>query len=299
MDPATLAAVRQNLIPSAHPAIKDWDAFPWHRSGGVVDTMRSHSSQALAIDVFGTLKASTPAVIDQIVGELASTIGLSGAGPWDVALEWNDRENRLKETGTRSQIDVALTSPHALICIEAKFTEPDGGCCSQPQPIGSGPNQSKRQCNGNYELQTNPVNGKTARCALAAKGIRYWEVAEQAMHVNGSVDSHPCPFAGPTYQWMRNLCLAYESARAREKAAGVLVVYADALHLPMAQKVNSVQWATLRNQVRTDRIAFAAMSYQQIVGRTVQVLGEHTAEAKPWAELRDWVARKVESTIRS
>ena len=41
-------AVRDNIFPDAHDAI--WQAFPWH--GGAASY---HSSQALAVSVFGTI----------------------------------------------------------------------------------------------------------------------------------------------------------------------------------------------------------------------------------------------------
>jgi len=43
-------------------------------------------------------------------------------------------------------------------------------------PPSVGAQAGVRQCNGNYEMQTNPVNEEKARCALTGKGIRYWEL---------------------------------------------------------------------------------------------------------------------------
>jgi hypothetical protein len=52
-------AIKANLFHRSHAAIDDWDSFPWHRDRrGVTDTTKSESSQALAIDVFGTIKVS-------------------------------------------------------------------------------------------------------------------------------------------------------------------------------------------------------------------------------------------------
>lgn len=299
MDPATTSAVKANLAPSALPAIEDWERFPWHRSGGAIDTMRVQSSQALAIDVFGTLKATEQHARDRIVAAVLRETTLPTGGPWSVELEWTDPQNRLRETGTRSQVDVLLASPHALICVEAKFTEPDGGSCSQPNPIGSGRHRGVRQCDGSYVLQTNPVNGRTHRCALAAKGIRYWDVIPQVLNASPDVDYRPCPFAGPAYQWMRNLCSASAAARAQGTAPGVLVVYAEGSDLPMAQKVRSPEWAAFAATVRTDRIVFKAISYQWLIERAIEAVEGDPLRVEVWSALQRWVDAKVARCSRT
>jgi hypothetical protein len=48
-----MEAVRANLFHAAHSAIDDWDTFPWHSHNGMIQT---HKVQALALDVFGTIK---------------------------------------------------------------------------------------------------------------------------------------------------------------------------------------------------------------------------------------------------
>src|SRR6185369_16644738 len=58
--PAKLATLRGNIFDGAHAAIGDWHTFPWHRdNGGEVQADKPHSSQALAIDVFGAIGASS------------------------------------------------------------------------------------------------------------------------------------------------------------------------------------------------------------------------------------------------
>lgn len=53
-------AVRENLFPASLGAIEDWEAFPWHRDRtNRIQAHKAHSSQAIAIDVFGTIKMST------------------------------------------------------------------------------------------------------------------------------------------------------------------------------------------------------------------------------------------------
>jgi hypothetical protein len=92
-----LEKVRRNIFPAAHTAIDDWPSFSWHLDqAGRVQARKAHSSQALAIDVFGTLKRSTAR--DAIMGELARRVGLPGDCPWAVHLEWTDPDNLLCET---------------------------------------------------------------------------------------------------------------------------------------------------------------------------------------------------------
>jgi hypothetical protein len=52
-----LKSVRQNIFPAAHGELTRTD-FPWHRDrSGRVTAGRVHSSQALALDLLGTIKA--------------------------------------------------------------------------------------------------------------------------------------------------------------------------------------------------------------------------------------------------
>ena len=56
MNKATRDKIKRNLFPAAHSAVEPWDEFRWHTDrGGECDTDKDNSSQALAIDVFGTL----------------------------------------------------------------------------------------------------------------------------------------------------------------------------------------------------------------------------------------------------
>jgi hypothetical protein len=92
MDPELEETIKKNLFPASHAAIDDWEKFPWHRDRhGHIDTHKRHSSQALAIDVFGTIKASTER--DGILGALARQCGVPDDGPWTLCLEWIDPKN--------------------------------------------------------------------------------------------------------------------------------------------------------------------------------------------------------------
>lgn len=195
--PELRSAVAANLFPAALPAVEPWDKFPWHGP----DTAQTNSSQALAIDVFGALKLSPER--DVVLAHLAAEWGLPAEGPWEIRLEWSDYPlNRVKESALTA-VDVVLSSPHVLIFVECKFTETGGAKCSQRKPIAKGAHRGIVQCNGNYALQTNLANGLTARCALTAKAIRYWEVIPEVFDLSAEIDHSPCPFAGPWFQWMR------------------------------------------------------------------------------------------------
>jgi hypothetical protein len=297
MDPATEQAIRANLFAASHEAVSSWDDRLWHRSGGQIDTMRPNSSQALAIDVFGTLQVAEQEVRDAVLGELATELRLPAEGPWQIELEWIDSGNELRESGARSQIDAVAKSPRSLIFVECKFTEADGGCCSQPNPISSGPNKGKIQCNGNYSQQTNPVTLHEGKCALTSKGIRYWEIGPKVLRLDPTLDYSPCPFSGPVYQWMRNLSLCWLQAAGSNRRPGFLVVYADAQHLPMAQKIRTQVWLDFQALIRRDQIEFGTFSYQQIIQKALQVIG---SEAQvQWNDLQNWVDRKISMTRKS
>jgi hypothetical protein len=184
-----LEAIKANLFPASHAAICDWDHFPWHRHRGVIQTHKLHSSQALAIDVFGTIKVS--AERDRIFSALARKCDVPEEGPWTLTIEWTDPDDLLHEP-TPTQVDAIAFGAHAVLVVECKFTEP-GGHCSQVVPIGKGRHRGVRQCNGDYALQTNPVKGKTARCALTAKRILYWKTIPSVF----GFDSFLLPFGAP------------------------------------------------------------------------------------------------------
>lgn len=220
---------------------------------------------------------------------LAMRLGLPSGGPWAVQLEWKDDvHNHLRETAL-TEADVLLSSPHVVIFCECKFTEPNGGKCSQPKPIARGGHKGIVQCDGHYAMQTNRANGLTARCALTAKGIRYWEVIPQVTDFLADADYYPCPFAGPWFQWMRNLTVCHEVARKQGKQPAFVLVYADGPTLPVASHIKSPEWLRLLGHIRSEIISFKAVSFQQIVAMTCEVAPDNSL----WGELATWVERKI------
>jgi len=90
---------------------------------------------------------------DTILNHLAKEWDLPFESPWDIDFEWKDNKNLLKER-RQTQVDVVACNRKTLIFFECKFTEADGGSCSQPEPIRDGQNKGLKQCNGSYEKQT-------------------------------------------------------------------------------------------------------------------------------------------------
>ena len=137
-----LEAVRANIFTDAHGYIANWQTFPWHRDDeGRIQAHKAHSSQALAIDVFGTIAMSRAR--DAVLGQIADVIGLPSEGPWEIKLEWTDPDRLLGERRS-TQVDAIACSATAAILFECKFTEPGGGC-SQPNKLSSGRNKGMRQ----------------------------------------------------------------------------------------------------------------------------------------------------------
>jgi hypothetical protein len=302
MDPRKRERIEANLFHRAHRAVEPWDKFPWHRDrSGVCDADTLHSSQALAIDVFGTLKVADPGDRDAILDRIAERLGLPGGGPWTVELEWRDRANRMRENvRSRTQVDARAESPRALIAFECKFTEADGGPCSQVKPIRDGPHRGVTQCDGNYRMQVNPVSRKEARCALSAKGIRYWEFIPEIFDYRDDQDYQPCPFRGPWYQWMRNLTCTRLAAQDEGRQPAFILVYADGPALPMAEKLSdggSEDWRALIARLRRESVRFEAISFQEFITIAEKTVSETNGDAGVWTELRTWVRAKVENVL--
>ncbi len=283
MDQATRTRLARNIFPAAHQACEPWEKFPWHSKAHA-----KHSSQALAIDVFGTI--ATSANRDAILDALAQTMELPAGGPWEITLEWSARPTLLNEPSP-TQVDVYAESPNSIMLLECKFTEPDGGPCSQTIKRKGAPS-----CNGNYEQRHTQEHEVASRCALSEKGILYWDIIPKAFYLEAEAEYQPCPFAGPAYQWMRNLVVAYKVGRQKNKQPAVVIVYADDSNLPMARNVTSQDWAAFTKTVRQDQVSLHVRSYQEILMLAQKVTHQHHEEQTLWQELSEWVERKM-STI--
>lgn len=144
---AKVAAVKANIFPPAWGAITGSpNEFPWH-----LHAESPKSSQALAIDVFGTVRVHK--LRETILRAIAKVVGVPEDGPWDVVPEWHDASNALNERVV-TQVDAAALGGAAIILFECKFTE-EGGSCSQTKADS----EKRVPCSGSYALQTNPQNG--------------------------------------------------------------------------------------------------------------------------------------------
>ncbi len=283
-DASRRATILRNIFPAAHAALEPWEAFRWHGGPGErSDTYKTHSSQALAVDVFGTLQQA--AGRDRALAAVARAAGVPTAGPWTVALEWHDPGNALREKQP-TWVDAVARSPHSLIFFECKFTEHDGGRCTQTQANPRG----QRPCTGRYMWQTNPANGREARCALTGKGIRYWEEIPRVFDYDAEASYFECPFAGAWFQWMRNLTVCAAAARREGLRPALVLAYADGPGLPMAARVRGAEWARLLSRLQPGVIGLHALSLQTLVG-----LARAANPAEPvWDELAAWVQRKID-----
>lgn len=278
-------AVKANIFPGAHDAI--WQAFPWHKGAA-----SPHSSQALAVSVFGTL-AVHPLQNDLIDETLGLVFGWNDAGvDWRVDLEWTLASSLLGER-TPTAVDVLLHSKRQAVLLECKFTEPGGGPCSQPKPLSSGRHKGLIQCDGNYREQVNPINNKAARCALSAKGIRYWQFIPAYFDLDSGRDYEPCPFAGPAYQYMRNVIAAGQWARRKKMdRVAFALIYAAGNSYPVSNEAADTQseWAKFVASLRSDSsVVVQAISYQ----RLLEIWCRSHPDDRVLAELDRWVTERI------
>lgn len=204
LDPQILSLLRANIFRDAWPAIDDWEKFPWHKgSNRKTDTWKLHSSQALAIDVFGTIYTSSAKM--HIFNALARQAGLHESDQWSLFLEWLDPDNVMHEINE---------------------------------------------------------------------------------------DQQPCPFAGPWFQWMRNITNAYAIAQATGRQAAFYLVYADSPTLPVAKMVHSAQWEAFSGIIRKGRVNIGVISFQDLLSMISEIDSENS-----WRELQTWVSKKIENTI--
>lgn len=278
-----LERIRENIFRYAWVALWDLDSDKWHRIGGEIDAYKRHSSQALAIDYFGTLMFSEEKA--SILNSLAARLGLPSSKDWEVELEWGDGDNLLHETRKKTQVDAVACSSEAIIFFECKFKESAGGSCSQ----------TKYQCDGNYRMQINPENGVQSRCALSGKGIRYWDVIPDLFKLESIAEYEPCPFSGSNYQWMRNLVVCTQVAKKKGLAPHFLIVYANAPGLPIADKIRSDNLCEFRAFLKDDGPLFSCMSYQELLNLSIESV---TVERPKFLELNRWIRDKISNQIR-
>ena len=272
-----------NIFYGARPAMDEIFGFLHMSRTGQPDTAVPHSSQTLALDVFGTLKFARSR--DQICDHLAVLLEVPAGRPWDVHLEYVDPDNMLNEAGHKSQFDVLLQGKQSLIALECKFAETKLEPCSQPGKTAKG----HVQCTGNYEMQTNPVNRRDAFCALTGKNVRYWEYVPHVFRFSADEPHHPCPFASPWYQWMRTLVMACALAEKRHLKPVAGLVHVDRSTMPLHTRIRDE--VPRIQQALTGAVGLVLLRYEKLPG-LFEVAAEPDEQGM-FRDLQHWVNAKV------
>jgi hypothetical protein len=185
-----------------------------------------------------------------------------------------------------TQVDAIAIGSNAVLVIECKFTE-GGGTCSQTELLRGNKNlRGKRQCDGNYLEQVNPLNGLKSRCALTAKGIRYWEFVPAVTELDPDSDHAPCPFAKDAYQWMRNAVLAHVLGERLGLQSVAVAAFADGPNFATAKKIKA---GSLDGMKKGERPSVVPLSYQQIM----QLACAASPSSGLWPALEIWVEEKI------
>ncbi len=292
--------IRANLFPKSWPAVEPWRKFKWDRGQYGIRTWQVNSSQALAIDVFGTIKSSPER--DFILNAVADRLGIKSEGEWTLDFEWIDPHNRTNlNEKRRTQVDVVARNAKSLIFFECKFSEQDGGACSRPIPkLEFG---GLAECNSNYELQCDPIRYALfdyyhipvldAKCALTRVGIRYWRYIPEVLRLDPQLIYKPCPFSGSLYQWMRNMVLCWRIASVAGIQPVFVIAFAHGEGLPMSDRIRSKAWDLLFAPVRREAIVFQTMSYQEIIRTAMVAIGSAGKDIDVWVKLERWAERKI------
>jgi hypothetical protein len=210
------------VFESARPHVADWPPSLWHS-----EVHQPHSSQALCVSVWGTI-AMHPDRAD-ILQRVLSTAGLTLGAPAGANVRCeagaeHELAALLNETGgnaTPTCVDALVEWRDGTVAIESKFTESSFGSCGQLRervdvPPGAPDNRQKLgpACTGRYGRGSDLKTRTNAPCRLATwDGDRaprlYWDIAWELFKPEVLVpDGRACPFAGPSFQLMRNLALA-------------------------------------------------------------------------------------------
>lgn len=276
-----LESIKSNLFYRSHSAITNYEKFDWHISNKQIDADRIKSSQALMIDFWGCLKVSPQK--DSIINHLFKKEDFG----WEIKFEYSERS--LLNEPRPTQIDVILKSKTHAVIIECKFTEYDGGSCSQPQKD----NKGFIRCNGNYEEQLNPANNKMSKCALSGKQIKYWEYVSRHTTFDKENTYVPCPFKKGEYQWMRNICFEQAFSEEYEVNTDSYLVYYESNKCQISKKVkNGTYLGSLTNNI-INPLTFQPKSYNNMLFEIINHLELiDVVEKKIWLELQEWMKNK-------
>jgi hypothetical protein len=222
--------------------------------------------------------------------------GLPQSAIWRITIE-EPLDRALLGEPRPTQLDALVENDDILITFECKFTERQGGSCSQTAPIKKpSVHAGHVQCTGSYVMQTNPVNGREARCALVPKGVKYWEYVPRVLSIESDVDRRPCPFKGGWFQWMRNMVAAAALADSRRKRGATVLIHAGA-NLPMEAYFKSVDWEAFTALPKAAAIPLLVATYDELlkIGATAAI----PKDAETLNHLRGWIQRKIDQVTRA
>jgi hypothetical protein len=134
------------------------------------------------------------------------------------------------------------------VTVESKFTEASFGICNQTRPRVDKPRAAPgtcipvpAPCNGTYGIGSDQKTQARAPCRLQTwDGTRaprlYWQIAWELFRPEVlEPTGRRCPFAGPSFQLMRNLALARAAAAPRSRR----------VHRDRAPIVEHAEWGLL------------------------------------------------------
>ncbi len=274
-------SIKENIFIRSQASILDYYTFDWHNYNGEIDTNKVNSSQAIAIDFWGCLKLSP--YKNQIINKLF----IKDCDNWDIVFEYTNK-NLLSEIRP-TQIDVIIESNSFAIIIESKFTESDGGKCSQTNRTKNG----LLQCNGNYEEQTNCINKIQSKCSLTGKGILYWDYIDSLTIFNKDENYLPCPFQKSEFQWMRNICFSEAYAKHKNIKSECYLVYYKSDKFAISRKVeNQTYLGRLKEKVINQK-SFEPLSYNELLEQIILFIDSiDKNEKRIWVELQNWMKEK-------
>ena len=274
--------VKHNIFPRSYDyVINNESKFKWHPDAG-----KPNSSQAIAVDFWGCVSNSP------MKNEILNLLFSKNAFDWEIEFEYTNRKVLSEKIST--QIDVKIESKSTLIAIfiESKFTEEDGGSCTQ---WSYKTKKGVIQCNGCFELQKNENNNVISKCALIGKGIKYWEYIDKLTDYNqNEVYTTPCcPFKYGTFQWMRNICFAKAYGDNFGFNTETYLAYYESEKCSISKKVNNGTYlGTLKDKIK-NLDSLKPKSYNKMLETIIDYLKDKNIDEKQvWDDLRKFLTQK-------
>lgn len=227
--------------------------------------------------------------------------------PPDIDAEVRTHSELLGEIGggTPTAPDGLITSKHAVLTIESKFTEHEFGSCGQtkqskvkPPDPRFDPNHPETRfanCTGMHAVGSDQkwtTQPARAACRLTVRDgkrtpRRYWEVAPSLFLPAVLTTPQPCPFSADAYQLMRNLAFAHAwAAKNGLTWFGFLVALVDAA--PKSSKLRAAV-AAFKERLKPDvRDRVGVVSYE----RLADLLERHDE-----GDLAAWVRARLAAAL--